>query len=175
MNLQKQFAIFNRQYFGGKLPTYRIVRNDISGARCERKQRRIFMAHDIAPADIPGYLIHEMVHAATTDKHGVMFKRKLEELKKLGAPTLRSDFIEAQNLESRKALLDELLEGYYETSTWSQQLRYRAFPLGIVNSHNRLTSRRWAPILRTAKKKYLTLKKQEQIYNRRWAARGTRQ
>jgi hypothetical protein len=167
MNLHKLFEDFNVKYFGGRLPPYKIVRNAIVGARCERRQRRIIFGHDVSSTDIPAILIHEMTHAATTDRHGRTFNRKLNELKKLGAPTLKSDFVEAQNLEGRKALLNELLEGYWETPNWSAQLRYRAFPIGLVNIRNRLTSQRWAVVLRRAKKKYLALKREERIYKRK--------
>ena len=167
MNLQRLFEQFNTKYFGGSLPAYKVVRKAIVGARCERQQRRIIFGHDVSSNDIPAILIHEMTHATTTDRHGRMFNRKLNELKKLGAPTLKTDFIEGQNLEGREALLNELLEGYWETPNWSAQLRYRAFPIGLVDTRNRLTSQRWAGVLRRAKKKYLGLKREERIYKRK--------
>lgn len=106
-----------------------------------------------------------MIHAATTDRHGRAFNKKLLQLKEAGAPVLARDFIDGESFEKHDRLLAELVEGWWESPNWAAQLRWRAYPLGIVNSRNRLTSKRWAVVLRKAKKQYSLHKAEERKYN----------
>ena len=84
--LSERFAEFNRLYFGGRLPQYRILISSAAGAGdCNRRLRRIRLAE--APTNVMvGRLVHEMTHAAVGYGHGQRFKAELQRLRAAGAP-----------------------------------------------------------------------------------------
>jgi hypothetical protein len=82
--LRKLFADFNGQYFGGRLPEYRIhVGRIASSGLCNRRRRVITIAPgpDQTQRDT---LVHEMAHAATKCGHSPKFFAELGRLKALG-------------------------------------------------------------------------------------------
>lgn len=164
MTPQQLFNDFNKRYFRNKLPRHQVVPRSIAGARYERHRQQIILGA-VQEHEIPAIIIHEMIHAATTDRHDRAFNKKLLQLKEAGAPVLARDFIDGESFEKHDRLLAELVEGWWESPNWAAQLRWRAYPLGIVNSRNRLTSKRWAVVLRKAKKQYSLHKAEERKYN----------
>jgi hypothetical protein len=104
---QEMFQTFNRQYFAGRLPDYRIlVVYDVWYWETERcgyppffppaaeahgfidfDGRQIFIRFLAGVLTMPQTLIHEMAHAATDGDHGDNWKGEMSRLKLLGAPT----------------------------------------------------------------------------------------
>ena len=90
---QAQFEEFNTQYFGGKLPHYRIkVQARIPGwgggirvGKIYRKQRIIMLVPNQEPY-MKGHLLHEMAHAATNKNHGPKWIGEMKRLQAAGAP-----------------------------------------------------------------------------------------
>jgi hypothetical protein len=109
---QEMFRTFNRQYFAGRLPDYRIlVVYDVWYWETERLRippcfppaneahgfidfagRQILIRFLAGPVTMPQTLIHEMAHAATDGDHGDNWKDEMSRLKLLGAPT-EADFL----------------------------------------------------------------------------------
>jgi hypothetical protein len=113
---QDLFHRFNTQYFGGRLPDYRIlVVYDVwywMTKRCgyppgfppatedsgfiDFPARRIFiryLADHLGGQTMEESLIHEMAHAATGGDHGDAWQAEMVRLKELGAPVSRWDVI----------------------------------------------------------------------------------
>src|SRR5262245_37856613 len=94
-DLAQMFKEFNAEYFGGRLPRYRVLfRWNRPGADGpyegyhDRKRRQILLCPGMRGTDeIPGMLLHEMVHAAKGDQHGSRFWREWQRLERAGAPT----------------------------------------------------------------------------------------
>jgi hypothetical protein len=106
---QEMYRTFNTQYFGGRLPEYRVlVVYDVWYWETQRygyspvyppaadafgiidfEGRRIlvrFRPHFTSDGSMPGTLLHEMAHAATDGDHGNSWKAEMVRLKLLGAP-----------------------------------------------------------------------------------------
>ena len=92
--LRKLFQQFNAQYFDGRLPSYSIRVVDRKG-RCNGeiyKQRRLIEIQSEMPEDLTiSFLVHEMAHAATSEHHGMPWKREMIRLRKAGAPLIEAD------------------------------------------------------------------------------------
>ena len=83
--LRKLFADLNGQYFGGRLPQYRIhVCRIGSSGFCNWRRRVITIAPEGDQTTQRDTLIHEMVHAATKCGHSPKFYAELGRLKTLG-------------------------------------------------------------------------------------------
>ena len=112
---QETFERFNRQYFAGRLPDYKVlVVYDVWYWETERcgfpavlapaagstgfidfSARQIFvrfMGQFTLGMTMEGHLIHEMAHAATDGGHGKNWKAEMARLKELGAPITDRDF-----------------------------------------------------------------------------------
>jgi hypothetical protein len=106
---QEMYRTFNTQYFGGRLPEYRVlVVYDVWYWETQRygyspvyppaadafgiidfEGRRIlvrFRPHFTSDGSMPGTLLHEMAHAATDGGHGDAWENEMARLKLLGAP-----------------------------------------------------------------------------------------
>jgi hypothetical protein len=91
----RHFAAFNSRYFGGHLPHYSVAVRDRIRARGaeaidpdgwhDRRERRILLRRS-DKASMEMTLLHEMVHAATNDFHGPLWRRELARVRALGAP-----------------------------------------------------------------------------------------
>ena len=94
--LRRKFIEFNAQYFGNKLPPYaiRVVKRvnwlDLRG-QCNRERRLIRMRQGLADQETIEILVHEMIHARTTDRHGAAWKREMIRLREAGAPLPPAD------------------------------------------------------------------------------------
>jgi hypothetical protein len=94
--LRALFFDFNEQYWGGRLPGYRIrcvdtiTRQEASGF-CDRQRKLIRINRRLRDADAISCLLHEMAHAATTDGHGMRWKAEMIRLREAGTPLLGPD------------------------------------------------------------------------------------
>lgn len=91
---QELFDTYNQQYFGGRLPPYRIVSsilNDDSTCRldgeCRKETLEIHLRTALQDSDVPIVLLHEMAHAASRSGHGKQWLAEMLRLAELGAPT----------------------------------------------------------------------------------------
>jgi hypothetical protein len=93
--LRTRFNQYNKQYFKGRIPAYsiRVVGHITAlgeGGRCKRDRNLIEIAHQPDDEAI-STLLHEMVHAATTDTHAMAWKRMMIRLREAGAPFANAD------------------------------------------------------------------------------------
>src|SRR5437870_9225374 len=74
--LQQLFERFNRRYWRGRLPHYTVIVSDkYVGARCEKRDRIIYINPSIPPRSVPQFLLHEMAHAAVKGyAHGKLWR-----------------------------------------------------------------------------------------------------
>ena len=113
--MQNKFHEFNRLYFSGKLPRYRIiVTKRLEGGYCDSKKRTILLG----PSKEDGVLIHEMAHASLEPYggHGVPFKKEMKRLKRLGAPIADNEF---ELLEGPALPIGCLYEQFHDAG-WQQ-------------------------------------------------------
>ncbi len=86
------FDEFNRRYWRGRLPTYRVIRRaTIPGSRlgsCSNTSRTILLHRVLEGDELRLILLHEMCHIGPDSgyAHGPRFLRKLRRLVRLGAP-----------------------------------------------------------------------------------------
>jgi hypothetical protein len=88
--IRQLYKKFNAKYFGNRLPHYRVVLvNRITNlgedGHLNRKQRLIRIQKGLSRNETISTLLHEMVHAATTEVHGKPFIRELRRLRGAGA------------------------------------------------------------------------------------------
>jgi hypothetical protein len=90
------FDEFNRRYWRGRLPRYRVIRwrfkNELLG-RCDNKRRTILLRSDLRGETLRLTLLHEMCHIGKGRgyDHGPVFLRKAHRLVKLGESKLIED------------------------------------------------------------------------------------
>jgi len=89
--LRRQFLDFNRLYFAGRLPRYRIRCVDRltwlgQDGSCNNDRRLIRICKGLDEQSATSTLLHEMVHAAVGGGHGKRFRAKIAELKATDAP-----------------------------------------------------------------------------------------
>lgn len=117
---QKLFDLFNRQYFGSRLPRYEIITYEHSpcswathGAVCEPHSRRIWVGVENSK-DLETVLLHEMAHAAVhpNGNHGPVWQREMIRLRNLGAPIPEEEYKQYANSRASKAkrIIDEIFE-----------------------------------------------------------------
>jgi hypothetical protein len=94
------FDRFNRTYFGGQLPRYRIVL--ASGGQCWDEERVIEIGRDAVQIT----LIHEMCHAAAGDggHHGPVFLSYLSHCAARGAPGANAELVAERDEFERSVL-----------------------------------------------------------------------
>jgi SprT-like family protein len=98
VDLSRLFDTYNRQYWRGRLPKYRVIRRATLPHRlgsCSNVTRTILI-HRQSPDDEALTLLHEMAHIGPTRgfNHGPIFQRKLRRLVRLGAPPALLDDVE---------------------------------------------------------------------------------
>lgn len=86
---QALFDSYNRRFFGGRLPAYRVLLSGRFGTgmhgMCRRKEREIRLGTELRGAELRKRLIHEMAHAAANIGHGKLWKDEMHRLRRLGA------------------------------------------------------------------------------------------
>ncbi|MGA3316613.1 MAG: SprT-like domain-containing protein [Candidatus Korobacteraceae bacterium] len=121
--LRIQFQQFNQQYFGGRLPPYRIrvVKHmtwSPGSGHCNKKRRLIEMKAGCSDEETLGTLLHEMAHAAASGiPHGMPWKKEMIRLREAGAPLATLDkFVKLDDWDGRtvtrrhfRAAIDDLL------------------------------------------------------------------
>ncbi len=92
------FDEFNRRYWRGRLPKYRVIRRaQVLGralGRCYNLTQTILLRKDLSDEDVRLTLLHEMCHIGPDvrgDVHGPRFRRKLHRLVRLGEPKMLED------------------------------------------------------------------------------------
>jgi hypothetical protein len=94
--LRKLFEQFNEQYFGGRLPAYKIrvvthmTRLGESGC-CVKTRKLIEIVKGLPNKDATSCLLHEMAHAATNGHHGMPWRKEMIRLRDAGAPLFGPD------------------------------------------------------------------------------------
>jgi hypothetical protein len=88
--IRRLYKKFNAKYFGNRLPHYRVVLvNRITNlgedGHLNRERRLIRIQKCLSRNETISTLLHEMVHAATTEVHGKPFIRELRRLRSAGA------------------------------------------------------------------------------------------
>jgi SprT-like family len=85
---QALFESYNRCFFGGLLPAYRVLLSDRFGTGlhgiCRIRQRKIHLGTELRGAELKEKLIHEMAHAAAGRGHGKLWKAEMHRLRGLG-------------------------------------------------------------------------------------------
>jgi hypothetical protein len=133
--LQRLFARYNRKYFTGVLADWSArFSDDHPGAYgfCDTKRKRIeirFWTHSSDHA-IRATLVHEMAHAATTPQHGPRWRREMERLRTLGAPTAALDFLVPY---SARGVITSFIEAAKAGSTWEEAFNNLADEIEMRN------------------------------------------
>jgi hypothetical protein len=159
---QELFDIYNQQFFGGRLPAYRIIfskLNDDGTCRtdgeCRKKKREIHLRTGLQDSHLPIVLLHEMAHAASRSGHGKQWSSEMLRLAKLGAPTGDDwNAYQGPTIGIRDAM-DEAYEGG-ATSDWPWvNVRYQiGTQYGLTDDRGRSVSKRAAKILRRCWKEF---------------------
>jgi hypothetical protein len=90
--LDRLFKRYNRIYWGGRLPRYRVrtaaLDSTVHSAHCDPRKRIIEIDPSQCASDrvVRSKLLHEMVHAAIPSNHDLKFCAEIERLLRLGAP-----------------------------------------------------------------------------------------
>jgi SprT-like family len=144
--LQELFHRYNRRYFGGKLPSYRIEVSDRwAGGRCEFRSRTIYLH----PPDSTtrGVLLHEMCHAAVGRAgHGPRFLAKLRRLKLAGAPV--EDYDVTASIGSNEILGMAGAAGLETGWDWKAVRRDLGYGNGLIDKFGTAADRLCARLLR---------------------------
>ena len=94
---QSLFHEFNKKYFDGRLPQYRVELVKHLGVytegQIEKKNLRILLVE--TPQDPLALLLHEMAHAATNIYHGNQWQAEMRRLAAAGAPVNLEDLTPA--------------------------------------------------------------------------------
>ena len=135
--LQQLFERFNRRYWRGRLPHYTVIVSDkYVGARCEKRDRIIYINPSIPPRSVPQFLLHEMAHAAVKGyAHGKLWRDEMERLIRLGAP-LKGELAE-YSPEAVPQTLASILPEFFDAAflsdqTWREVWRHKAYGYGFT-------------------------------------------
>src|SRR3989442_4411022 len=104
--LQLLFDQYNRQYFGGKLPRYRVMvsKNLPRDGNCDNKRRLIL----INSSDQSRTLLHEMCHIGAGG-HGKRVLSKLRRLASLGSTdAAKEPDMYTNHVESNRAQMGDI-------------------------------------------------------------------
>lgn len=99
-SVSQLFDEYNRRYWRGRLPRYRVIRRalppDLLG-RCSDARRTILLQKDLEPERMRLTLLHEMCHIGAVGPgfdHGPRFLRKVRRLVQLGESKLLEEDVE---------------------------------------------------------------------------------
>jgi hypothetical protein len=113
--LNSLFEEFNRLYFNGGLPRYRVqivdrIIRGFDAGRIKRRQRLIQIRRG-SLEDMAGILLHEMAHAATNNEHAKRFQDEMRRLRAAEAPLAQSDRQESEGpTRLTRTLIRDVLE-----------------------------------------------------------------
>ena len=154
---QTLFERFNRRYFRGRLPDYRVevvasLLDDCDLGLCDVRQKSITLVNQ-APRDLLETLVHEMAHAAVRSRgyqhHTWPWRKELERLRRAGAP------VEELHLPTLETLSKHFVREHAETVlsgnpkiTPSRYVRFLNRRIGLAPSVTVLLRRHpWVPAL----------------------------
>jgi hypothetical protein len=146
---QELFEIYNRRFFEGRLPAYRIVVGNRYGTGnglhgfCRKKEREIHLDPRLRGVELKKVLLHEMAHAATRGTHGKQWLAEMFRLAEMGAPT-REDWKayqdQAQTL-GPKNIAAECYDAGVETDlSWSSVRSRCGRENGLIDDRGRSVS-----------------------------------
>ena len=127
-DLTEMFARFNRDYFGGRKPRYRVLRYPLLNygrGYCDIERRRILIAHGIEGDVLAATLLHEMCHIGCPG-HGRLFRDRIRRLISLVPPSVAPGF--ELDLGPRGQTLRELISSRLD----SIAMEYPATPWQLV-------------------------------------------
>ena len=158
--LQRLFDGYNRHYWRGKLPWYKVIASyRYHGGYCDKRNRKIFLnlATLGQPAEMRATLLHEMAHAAAKgDCHGRTWQAEMKRLYKLGAPIAMEDLDPATRHDSKQILMDFEDAGLEAppNSSWRQVRRILGYELMLVDNRGRAVNRRVVRLLEKARRRF---------------------
>lgn len=109
---QRLFDEFNRRYWRGRLPRYRVLRvqfltSHLAG-RCNDTRHLISLSRHLTGDDLRRMLLHEMCHIGPRGGgHGHEFQRRLKRLGGLGEPLA---LVECAAVEAMERERDQMAE-----------------------------------------------------------------
>jgi len=179
---QELFHEFNKKYFGGRLPHYRVKvegyipnYDGLCTGKIYRKQRLILLVPQDEPT-MEKTLIHEMAHAATNVYHAKTWQEEMKRLLRMGAPV---DKIELEPPPERKRMTKKAVRGEAEEvvravpdvtpwrfAKWLRQENYcygkstsdflRKYPwVSRVLSEAKAENRKWQKVRQALRRKFL--------------------
>jgi len=158
--LQQLFERFNRRYWRGRLPHYTVIVSDkYVGARCEKRDRIIYINPSIPPRSVPQFLLHEMAHAAVKGyAHGKLWRDEMERLIRLGAP-LKGELAE-YSPEAVPQTLASILPEFFDAAflsdqTWREVWRHKAYGYGFTDRTGRVENQYAAQFRRKARRQWM--------------------
>jgi SprT-like family len=148
MRAEVLFDCYNREYFSGRLPAYRIDRSGkYIGGRCDRGRRLIFLPPESDIDDISELLMHEMCHAASNGAHGPAWLSEMRRVRALGAPVRAQEISMYANKQviSRSGMIDRVARAAlnYPNAPVEQLVLEVSFDYGVVTSEGKAESA-WA-------------------------------
>ena len=158
---QELFETFNRQFFDGRLPTYRIVLCNRYGkgdhGLCRKKEREIHLGTGLGGFDLKRSLLHEMAHAVTAGGHGKQWLAEMLRLAEMGAPT-REDW-EAYQDPDQTIGPTEIAAEFYDAGVetdrpWSIVRAYLGKTYGLSDDRGRAESKSAARTLCRLRKEF---------------------
>jgi len=161
--LLRHFDRFNQQYFGGRIPKYRIVLDRFVGGRCERERKTIFLAS--SDPEILGVLLHEMAHAITSGSHGKLFQSEIRRLNAAGAPIPVIDLTAfgpegVNEIETRSMIFDQFESAGLESEQpWHIVRRLVGWEYGLVDNQGRVADTTAARLLKHAQRIFVSARK----------------
>jgi len=158
MDMQSLFDTYNQQYFGGRLPRYKVLHTDkYNGGRCERRKRTIYI--NPHTGDISLILLHEMAHAAVGYGHGKVWLDEIKRLVELGAPLQEElKLCAPETAITPKQILPEFFQAGLEAPdnwTWPEVRRYLGYMYGLTDKNGRAENSRCSLFLRKARREWL--------------------
>jgi len=167
---QELFEAYNQRFFGGRLPTYRIVLSDrfVAGPKglCRKKEREIHLGTGLRGTDLPRLLLHEMAHAAFVARagHGKQWLAEMLRLAEMGAPT-REDW-EIYQDRARTMGLREIAAEVYDAGVetdwpWRDMRLCLGRRYGLTDYRGQSESKSAANTLRRLRKEFLKGRRHE--------------
>lgn len=159
---QKLFDDYNRRYFSGRLPAYRILLSDQFGnglhGLCRKRQREIHLGTRLSGNDLKSVLLHEMAHAAAPNGHGSQWLAEMSRLAQMGAPT-RKDF-EAYEDSRRTVGEKEITSHAFDVGMnsdwpWSIARGSIGHKYGLTDERGRSESKRAAQLMERCRKEFV--------------------
>src|SRR5260370_13338810 len=160
MGVQDLFDQYNKRYWRGRLPRYKVLVTDkYTGGRCEKRQRMIYI-NPSTPAVVSRTLLHEMAHAAVRGNgHNKVWLDEVKRIVRLGAP-LEQELARyaPENAIHPAQILAEFYDAGCEaedTVTCRQLRRSLGYEYGSLDKEGRAADEYSARFLEQARREWL--------------------